>query len=124
MSRKAASPSKSKACKAATSAPNSPAAWSTPVGISPNSVPSASAWKISSCNLPPRKPNKKETRSEKHTPHLPQRNQELFRIAHRLSADGVFRPDLRIRLLHRHAGFRPLQLPVPDDGPAATHERE
>ena len=34
---------------------------------------------------------KRESRSEKHTPDLQERTQELFRVAHRLSADGVFR---------------------------------
>src|ERR1019366_644729 len=126
MPRTAASPSKSKACKAGTSAPNWRAAWSTPVGISANSAPSASAWRISSCNSPPpnpkKTPRKKEARSEKHTPHLQERAQELFRIAHRLRRDGAFCADLRLAFLrlhpllfqHEHAG----------DDAAAAYERE
>ena len=90
--------SKSKACRAATSAPTWPAPWSTPAGTSTNCAPSGSAWKTSSCNSP--RPSRKtqtaakarrRQASEEHTPHLQERTQELFRLAHRLPADGVLR---------------------------------
>src|SRR5688572_26473136 len=95
--------------------------------------PSGLAWKISSCSSPPpsrktkrnwKRNRKPETSSEKHTPDLPKRIEELFRVAHRVSADGVLRADLRVRLLHGHPGHDPLQHAGADDGPAADHERQ
>src|SRR5438270_304633 len=69
-------------------------------------VPSASAWKTSSSSSPPPKKTlpskKKEPRSEKRTPHLPKRNQELLRLSHRL-----FRPRTAGRV---PAGHRNLHL--------------
>ena len=38
--------------------------------------------------------------------HLPERAEELLRVADRLPADGVLRADLRVRLLHRDARLR------------------
>ena len=70
------------------------------------------------------KTEKRESRSEQHSPHLQERTQELFRVADRLSVDGVLRADLRVRLLHRDPRHGPLQLPGPDDGPAAADERQ
>ena len=68
--------------------------------------------------------NQKELRSEKHPAHLPEGTQELLRVSHRLPADGVFRTDLRVRLLYRHPRHGPLQLSGTDVGPAGNHERQ
>ena len=51
--------------------------------------------------------NRKETRIMKNVLLICQEGiQKLFRFADRLPADGVFRPDLRVWLLHRHARLR------------------
>src|ERR1019366_5926436 len=82
--------------------------------------------KTSSCNSPPSKPKKtpkkKEARSEKHTPHLQERTQELFRVAHRLRRDGALCADLRLAFLRLHTLLR-LSQHAGDDA-AAAHERE
>ena len=70
----------------------------------------------SSCSSPrPNRKRKKRSRppkearsNEERTPHLPERTQELLRVAHRLRRDGDFRADLRLGVLQRHARFRAL----------------
>src|SRR5215467_7618912 len=70
------------------------------------------------------KSSRLEVSNEKHTPDLPKRTQELFRVTHCLPADGVLRADFWHHVLQRHQGNGALQLSIPDDGPAAADERE